>query len=294
MDEVERSYEWARRVARREAKNFYYGFLFLPKEKRRSLHAVYAYSRRLDDAVDDVEGTGAPALAEARRRLDHLRGLIGDDPTHDPLAPALRDTLARYPIERRFFDELAEGMLMDLAGHRYKRFEDLRLYCYRAASVVGRICLEIFGYEGGSKAHGPAEDLGIAMQITNIIRDVGEDLERGRIYLPEEDLDRFGVTETDLRNRRIDVCVRDLLRFEGERAREYYRRAEALFPLVAADARYCPVFLSRVYSRLLDRIESRGWDVFSSRVRVSLPAKLCLAFSSLRTPIRRQTMNDVT
>src|SRR5690606_4214249 len=282
MNEIDRSYEWARRIARREAKNFYYGFLLLPYEKRRSLYAVYAYSRRLDDAVDSIEGDGPSALDEARRRLDGLRALIGETPPDDPLVPALRDTLARYPIERRFFEELAEGMLMDLSIRRYETFADLRLYCYRAASVIGRICLEIFGYDGAHAAHGPAEDLGLAMQLTNILRDVGEDLDRDRIYLPREDLERFGVSEDDLRRRAIDERIRALLRFQGERAREYFQRAEALYPLVDSDARYCPVFLGRIYSKVLDVIESRNWDVFSKRARLGASRKIALALKTWR------------
>ncbi|MEM7230799.1 MAG: phytoene/squalene synthase family protein [Planctomycetota bacterium] len=275
MLSLEDSYAYAEKVARKEAKNFYYTFLFLPPEKRRSLYAVYTYSRRVDDAVDSVEELGT-SPEKAAADLAFLERLLDPDPPEDPLSPALSDSLARFSIPREHFDELIAGMRMDLDQKRYETFDDLYRYCYRAASVVGLICIEVFGYDG-DEAEKPAEELGIAMQLTNIIRDVAEDLDRGRIYLPQEDLRRFEVSEDNLQKRVVDQRFRDLIRFQLERARDYFERAEALFPMVHAESRYCPVLLKRFYSRILDRIEKRNYDVLSRRPRLPLYEKLRLA-----------------
>jgi phytoene synthase len=291
--DLEASYAYAGQVARRAAKNFYYSFLCLPLAKRRSLWAVYAYSRRLDDAVDAIGALEGSAALRARTEVEHLRRFVAPDPPDDPLVPALVDTLGRFRIDPRFFDELVEGMLMDLSIRRYETFADLRLYCYRAASVIGRICLEIFGYRDAT-AWAPAEDLGIAMQLTNIIRDVGEDLSRDRIYLPLEDLRRFDVSESTLAAGPRDPRFVALLEFEAGRAREHFDRARALFPLVDDDARFCPVVLAGIYSRLLDRIESSGFDVVTRRQRVSTAKKLWIAWSAYRASRRGQIMNEVT
>jgi phytoene synthase len=281
MQVLEASYTYAARISRAQAKNFYYTFRFLPPPRRRSIFAVYAYSRRLDDAVDSAVAANRTrgGLEAARERLAYLQSFLSAAPPEDPLVPALADTIYRYEIPVHWFEELIRGMHMDLEISRYRTFEELRLYCFRAASAVGLICLEIFGHQGES-ARRPAEDLGIAMQLTNIIRDVTEDLSRGRIYLPLEDLERFGCSEADLGRTRATAPLRALIRFEVDRAREYFRRAEALFPLVLPQSRYCPVLLKRLYSRLLDRIEGRGYDVFRRRPRLSLFEKLGLAAST--------------
>jgi phytoene synthase len=274
VDAVQKSYDYAERIARREARNFYYSFRFLPPLRRRSILAVYAYSRRLDDAVDSVEEEAVDPL-EARNRLEQLRRLLDPPPADDPLVPALHDTIKRFGIPLGLFTELIAGMEMDLSRRRYATFEDLYLYCYRAAGVVGLICIEIFGYTS-ALAPSPAEKLGIAMQLTNILRDVAEDLRRGRIYLPLDDLRRFDYGEDDLERGAVDERFRSLMRFEVDRARAYFAEAEALFPLILEESRYCPVLLKRFYSKILDLIEAQDYDVLGRRPRLGLHQKLRL------------------
>jgi phytoene synthase len=275
MLSIEASYLYAQRLTKARAKNFYYAFRFLSPERRRSIFSVYAFSRRADDTVDAVEeGTAQPE--EARRGLEALRGLLGGPPPDDPLTPALRDTIEKYRIPLRPFQELLAGMEMDLVKKSYETFDELYLYCYRVASVVGLISLEIFGHSG-HEVEEPAVKLGIAMQLTNILRDVAEDLQRGRRYIPREEMERFSYGDEDLRRRIVDDRFRALMRFEVDRARRFFREAEPLFPQVIPESRYCPVLLKRFYSRILDRIERGGYDVFSTRPRLSTAEKLLLA-----------------
>jgi phytoene synthase len=275
MHDVAHSYAYAARITRAAARNFYYSFRFLTPERRRSIFAVYAYSRRLDDAVDGVEERGTDP-DEARALLDHLRSFLSGEPPSDPLVPALRDTIAKYSIPVVHFEELIDGMRMDLSKRRYRTFEDLYRYCYRAASAVGLICIEIFGYDD-REARLPAEHLGIAMQLTNILRDVAEDLRRGRIYLPLADLERFGYSERELEARVVDDRFRALMEFEVGRARHFFSLADALFPHIRPESRYCPILLKRFYSAILARIERQAYDIFSKRPRLPLYRKLQLA-----------------
>jgi phytoene synthase len=271
---LEDSYRYASRLTRAQAKNFAYSFLLLTPERRRAISVIYAYSRRLDDCVD-VAGEGAVDQAKAERGLERLRGLLRGPAGDDPLEPALRDTIRRFSIPLDPFHDLIEGMRMDLERTRYATFEDLRLYCYRVASTVGLICIEIFG-NSGPAARAPAVDLGIAMQLTNVLRDVPEDLRRGRIYLPGEDMTRFGCREEDLGAGTLGESVRNLLRFEVERAREHFARASALLPLIRPESRRCPALLAAFYQAILDRIERAGYDVFSRRPRLPVTKKLAL------------------
>jgi phytoene synthase len=275
--DVEASYREAERITRAEAKNFFYAFRFLPPHKRRAIYAVYAFSRRCDDAVDAVEESGKDP-AEARADLAFLSSFLGESAPQDPLAPALRDTLQGFSIPRQPLDELIAGMEMDLTQKQYATFEDLQLYCYRAASVVGLVCIEIFGYTDPA-ASPLAEKLGLAMQLTNILRDIKEDIERDRIYLPADELARFDCTHEELRRGEVTSHFRELMKFQIERTRSLFAEASALFPLIDADARYCPVLLKEFYSRILDVIEARDYDVFSRRPRLSRAEKLRLAGS---------------
>ncbi len=272
------SYRYALRLTRAAARNFAYSFWFLTPERRRSIAAVYAYSRRLDDCVDSaVDGSVDPRIAW--QDLERLRALLtgGED---DPLAPALKDTIRRFTIPLEPFHDLIAGMEMDLEQRRYATFEDLRAYCYHAASTVGLICIEIFGNDGPG-THAPAIDLGIAMQLTNVLRDVPEDLRRGRIYLPGEDLERFGYPEEDLGRQVVNERFRELMAFEVGRARQYFRRAEGLLPHLSPESRRCPALLAEFYQAILDRIERAGYDVFRRRPRLSVIQKLSIAGASL-------------
>ncbi len=278
---VAASYAHARRITRSRAKNFFYTFLFLPPKRRQSIFAVYAFSRRADDAVDAVRSTGSStggpkSPKEARQDLKALEALLGPvAPENDPLAPALRDTIRRFNIPLEPFLELLRGMEMDLDTHTYATFDDLYQYCYRAASVIGLISIEIFGYQGPAREY--AVELGIAMQLTNILRDVAEDLKRGRIYLPGEDLQRFGCSVENLTRGVVDSRFRSLMAFEVERARSHFRAAQPLYPMVLPESRYCPVLLERFYSRILDRIEAQGFDVLTRRPGLPLHEKLHIA-----------------
>ncbi len=277
-----KSYSHAREVTRREAKNFYYAFRLLDPARRNAIYAVYAFSRRADDAVDSVQEKNA-SEEEARSKLDGLSRLLRGEAPEDPLSPALLDTIERFKIPVEHFSELLLGMEMDLEKKRYETFDELYTYCFRAASAVGLICIEIFGYsEDAEAAHQHAEELGIAMQLTNILRDVREDMTLGRIYLPGEDLARFNYSEAELSRYEFTPAFRDLMKFQVERARDYFQRSEALFPLIDTQTRYCPVLLKRLYSKILDRIESQGYDVFSRRPALSRLQKLCMLMTAAR------------
>ena len=280
MTPLEASYAYAQKLTRSRATSFYYTFWFLPPERRRSIFAVYAFSRRADDAVDAVEQNGARTAgtrtADAQAALDRMRALLGPSPPEDPLVPALRDTIDRFSIPLEPFEELLRGMEMDLEKTTYDTFEELHAYCYRAASVIGLICMEIFGYSDPA-ARAPAIDLGLAMQLTNILRDVAEDLERGRIYLPREDLARFRYSVQDLRSGTVDDRFRALMAFQVNRARGYFRASEPLYPMVLPESRYCPILLQRFYSRILDAIEDQGYDVLTRRPSLKWHEKLFLA-----------------
>jgi len=276
------SYRYCSDLSRREARNFYYSFRLLPADRRRSMCALYAFLRRTDDLADDTGTVGAKAeaLRDWREGLDAaLAGRDGDWPGW----PALADTVRRREIPARYLHEVIDGVEMDLEPRPFETFDDLAAYCYRVASVVGVSCLHIWGYQSDrGRAESLAEACGVALQLTNIIRDVREDAQNGRVYLPREDLRRFGVGPEDLAASRPSPRVRDLLAFEAARAREFYDRASPLVGLVEPVGR--PVFLAitGIYRALLDEIVRRDLDVFSGRV--SLPAwrKLAITLRSLR------------
>lgn len=275
---VDASYRYAARLTRAKARNFSYSFYFLTPERRRAIAAVYAYSRRLDDCVDAAV-EGSVDAAEARRGLSRLRSLLAA-PGDDPLGPALADAIRRFSIPTQPFHELIAGMEMDLERSRYRTFEDLKLYCYHAASTVGLICIEIFGNDG-TAARAPAVDLGIAMQLTNVLRDIPEDARRGRIYLPGEDLERFGYGEDQLSRGVVNDSFRELMAFQVARARDYFARSARLLPHLRPESRRCPALLGRFYLAILARIEGAGYDVFRRRPSLPLARKLALAGSQL-------------
>jgi phytoene synthase len=264
-------------VTRSAARNFYVAFLLLPPEMRRAIFAAYAFSRRVDDIAD---GQIAPRRKQAlldRCREDVRGAALGHARGWDPVSVALSDAMRRHGIPKRYLLGIVDGMEMDLTVRRYGTFGELFSYCYRAASLVGLVCIEIFGYRGDDEARRRAVDLGIAMQLTNILRDVAEDVGRDRVYLPGEELERFGVSEQQLRTGRMDDHYRELMAFQVGRAREYFRAGRELLPMVHPAGRACIQVLGGVYSQLLDRIEGRGYDVFSERVRVPGRTKLRLA-----------------
>ncbi len=292
------SYRHCQRIARRTGKNFYWSFLVMPAEKRRAMCAIYAFMRRSDDIAD---GAANPAIAlealrQWRRQVESAfrRSSILLDPGDanedkpdacpaDLILPALADTVKRYRIEARYFRELLDGAEMDQTKTRYETFEELYRYCYHVASVVGLIVLPIFGYRDKA-ALAPAEACGIAFQLTNILRDVKEDARLGRIYLPREDLKRFGVEEADIMNSHATPEFLALMKFEAERARQYYERARPLLELIEPDSRGTLAVMMAIYGGILDKIEAKHYAVFDERVRLSTAEKLWIVLKHWRRP----------
>ncbi len=268
---VAESYAYCEEVARREAKNFYYSFLLLARPERNAMCAMYAFMRYCDDLSDD-ETVADRAPAIARWKADLESALRGKAPEH-ALWPAFIDAVNRYKIPHIYFFEMIEGVSSDLEPRELKTFEELYDYCYHVASVVGLTIIHIFGFDR-PEALKLAEKCGIAFQLTNILRDVKEDAAKQRIYLPSEDLERFGVTRADLEAPAAGEKLRALLRFEAQRAREYYRESAPLTGMVGAKSRSSLRALIGIYSRLLDKIEAADFEVLSARVRVPTREKL--------------------
>jgi phytoene synthase len=273
--DLDESYRYCAQVAKREAKNFYYSFKVLPPEKRAAMCAVYAFFRYSDDISDEAALTRSKhdLLPKWREALD--RAFEGDY-GNSKILPAFHDTVKRHAIPKQIFHDLIDGTEMDLSRTRYETFEDLYKYCYRVASTVGFVCIYVWGFTGGDAAHAPSEACGIAFQLTNILRDVKEDAERGRIYLPLEDLRRFKYTEDDLLRGVYDERFHALMQFEAARARDYYRKALALPPLLAPVGRPSFFAMYRIYRGLLDEIEQRDYNVFAGRASLSKSRKLSI------------------
>jgi phytoene synthase len=285
------AYSVCKGITRTAAKNFYYAFLVLSRRKREALCAVYAFMRRCDDIADD------PTLSLPDRRqkldiwLDALHRAQQGEPTDDAILLALTDAQRRFSIPAGLLDELAHGTAMDIEEVeveveaspqttsapgltiQYKTFEDLRLYCYRVASVVGLVCIHVFGYRDPA-AEPLAERCGLAFQLTNIIRDVKEDAGMGRIYLPEEDLAKFNLSAAELLATPDPMRFSPLLALEADRAREFYASGEELIPYIAEDSQPALWVLITIYRRLLEKIAEKQYDVFTAKVALSTSEKL--------------------
>jgi len=262
---VEESYAFCERVARTQAKNFYYSFLLLSRPQRQAMCAIYAFMRYCDD-LSDAEGVADRAGAIARWQADLDSALAGAAPEH-PVWPAFSDAVARYRIPHEYFRAMIRGVSSDLEPRHIQTFQELYDYCYHVASVVGLTIIHIFGFDD-PRALELAERCGVAFQLTNILRDVREDAEHGRVYLPAEDLTRFGVDPKELAGGAISPALRSLLEFEAERARAYYQEAQPLTGLVDRRSRASLKALIRIYARLLERISNSGYEVLRERVRV--------------------------
>lgn len=265
--------------------NFYYSFLVLPADQRNAIVAVWDFCRAVDDATDEV-GADDPALAraEVQRWRDEVGACFEGRPPQTPQGRALIGVRQRFRLAREPFDALIEGVEMDLTPRRYETFPDLYEYCVRVASAVGLMCLDIFGYtEAASRQY--AIDLGIALQLTNILRDVRGDLDRGRLYIPLEDLRRHACTEAQLRQeaaagRLVSPAIRAVLRDQAARARDYYGRAAAALPPKDARRLIAAEIMGAIYQSLLDRIERRDYDVFGEVVRIPRPRRAMIAAST--------------
>ncbi len=266
---VEAAYARCESITTEQARNFSYGIKLLPPQKRRALSAVYAFARRIDDIGD----SDAPAeqrlagLAEAREDLRHL-----DEPGNDPVLVAVAHAARTTGLPLSAFDDLITGCEADVRGTHYRSFEDLSYYCYCVASTIGRLSLAVFGTTDLATAQPLADSLGLALQLTNILRDIVEDRGNGRIYLPQEDLDRFGVTlDMDEHGRLTDdeSDLVALIEFEAARAQQIYVEGLRLLPMLDRRSRACCGAMAGIYHRLLGRIMARPWLVLGGRV--SLP-----------------------
>jgi len=284
------AYGVCRHIARSSAKNFYYGFMLLPARKRNALSAVYAFMRHADDLSDDPGMTPVERREKLNSFIDSYHRAQETGITDDPVFLALRDSQLRYNIPVELLDKLVAGTEMDVREQPapaitpegeasttplvvYRSFEDLYEYCYHVASVVGLVCIRIFGYRDPA-AEGFAEHLGIAFQLTNILRDVKEDAAMKRVYLPQQDLERFGVSAEELGAGAPMAKLRPLLEYEAKRARTYYESANRLLPLIEERSQPALWAMVEIYRGILDRIEERQFDVYSERVRLSLADKL--------------------
>ena len=294
------AYSVCRSIARSSAKNFYYAFLALPRHKREALCAVYAYMRRCDDISDDASLPVRERRLKLADWLDTFHRVMQGNPSDDPVLIALADAQRRFKIPIHLLDQLALGTAMDLAEEadddepefargkfqetaertndaqptiRYATFDDLYQYCYRVASVVGLVCIRIFGYRD-PMAEPLAERCGLAFQMTNIIRDVKEDASMGRVYLPEEDLAKFQLDPAELQGTPDPARWRPLLALEADRAREFYGAGEELIPYISEDSQPALWVLITIYHQLLEKIAGQEYDVFTNRISLTSWQKL--------------------
>ncbi len=275
-DALAQSHEYCRRVARSRAKNFYYSFVLLSAQQRRAMCSIYAFMRYCDDLSDEP---GANRAAMDRWRAEMEDALLGRFGEH-PVWPAFHYTVRRFGIPHQYFRDMIDGVASDLEPRRVETFDELYRYCYQVASVVGMTIIHIFGFDTPS-ALPLAEKCGVAFQLTNILRDIREDAERGRVYLPAEDLRRFGVPEDDLRAGNRGEAMLRLMRFEAARARRYYDESRPLLDLIHPRSRASLLALISIYSRLLERIERKDYDVFTRRVRLSAVEKSWIVVRAL-------------
>ncbi|MSP78048.1 MAG: squalene synthase HpnD [Dehalococcoidia bacterium] len=271
---LQEAYLQCQRVTKSSAKNFYYAFITLPKPQRQAIYAVYAFCRLCDDVADgdasvDDKAMGllqvGAALEEAYRGMPRGETFV-----------ALADAAQKYSIPRAYLEEIIRGVQMDLTTTRYQTFEELKTYCYRVASAVGLVSVRIFAGDD-PKLEPAAVDLGMAMQLTNIMRDVREDAANDRIYIPLDEMARFGYSPQDAKNNVYNDAFVALMRYQGERARQYFDSGLRLVPMLPRRSRACPAVLGGLYQRVLHHIEARGYNVFQERIGLSSAEKLTLA-----------------
>jgi phytoene synthase len=278
-------YRAAAEATARGSKSFYFASRFFPPDLARSAYAVYWFCRLTDDLVDE-----APDPEQGRRALDAWQAALQPGSSE----PALRLFLSvaeKHAIPLEYAHELIEGVRMDLTISRYQSFEELRVFCYRVASVVGLMMMHVIGFTGQPQQQ--AIDLGIALQLTNILRDVGEDLGRGRVYLPLEELARFGLTVEDLQAETRDGRFRSLMRFQAERARDYYARGMAGIPALHRDGRFSVEIAARVYAGILAEIERNDYDVYRRRAVVPAAQKYWITARAMAPVVARRSMERV-
>tara|TARA_B100001123_G_scaffold451274_1_gene629549 strand:+ start:2888 stop:3766 length:879 start_codon:yes stop_codon:yes gene_type:complete len=271
--QIENAFNYCEQVSKNRAKNFYYAFRTLPVLKRQAIYAIYAFCRYCDDVTDGNLPTEEKKqiLEKIRNSLNHP-DLCGDD----LLFTALRETISKFEIPTVYFDELMNGFEMDLTKTRFEDFEELRHYCYCVASSVGLICLEIFGYQEDSNAKTHAIDLGIGMQLTNIMRDIKEDSGRGRIYIPLQEMVNHEYKESELMAELINDKYHSLMDAQAKRARKYLDSGQQLAPLVKIESRPCVAILHSLYRAILNRIVDNDYQVFGNPIGLNHMEKIIL------------------
>jgi len=267
--------EYCQDKAAKSGSSFYYSFLFLPPEKRRAITAVYAFCREVDDIADEVSDIGIARVKLAWWRTE-IANVFSGNPQH-PVGKALLPVVQTLALSAQQFNEIIDGMEMDLTHHRYVDFESLRRYCYLVAGVVGQISATVFGYTD-KKTLQYAHDLGIAFQLTNIIRDVGEDARRDRVYLPQDELNRFGVSVSELFKGQESENFRNLMTFQAERAKQYYSQAFAALPTSDRKTQRAGLVMAAIYRTLLDEIERDRFAVLNQRIALTPLRKLWIAW----------------
>lgn len=276
--------EYCQDKAAQSGSSFYYSFLFLPELQRDAITALYAFCREVDDVVDECSDTNV-----AHSKLEWWRveidNLFQNNPQH-PVTRALSESLKHFNLNKEYFLEIIDGMQMDLVKFSYDNFEDLNKYCYRAASVVGLLAAEIFGYSDKQTLE-YAKSLGLAFQLTNIIRDVREDAERGRIYLPQDDLAKFSITSDDILSSRDSDNFRQLMQFQSERAHYYYKEAYNLLPEVDRYSQRSGIIMASIYESLLEEMDKSGLDVLNTKIKLTPLRKFWIAWRSQRREKKR-------
>lgn len=281
-DELQKAYRYCQKVTHQHAKSFYFAAKFLPKVKQQPIYALYALCRHVDDEIDEAELRSEAESAQIVEQWKaNLEAIYSDKfkvqsskfKAQNLVLLAWQDLLQTYKIPQNLPLELMKGVSQDTYIKRYETFDELYVYCYRVASTVGLMACEIFGYEGKSTLD-YAEKLGIAMQLTNILRDIGEDAEMGRIYLPQEDLQKFGVNEKQILTKQIDENFINLMKFQIARARKYYEESKKGIPMLSKDVRFTVLLALRLYSKILDEIERQNYDVFKQRAHTTKTQKL--------------------
>ncbi len=285
QNELEKAYKYCQTVTKTHAKSFYFAAKFLPKHKQKAVYPIYAFCRHIDDAIDEIgDGDEASAIQVVehwklglnvvyKQAENENKGERTNDEGQHFVLLAWQDLLKTYKISQNLPLELMKGVVQDTHIKRYETFEELYVYCYRVASTVGLMASEIFGY-ADEKTLEYAEALGIAMQLTNILRDIKEDAAMDRIYLPQEDLQKFGVTEKQIFANEFNKNFVELMKFEIERVRNYYAEAEKGISLLAKDTRFTVLLASRIYAKILEEIEKQNYNVFTKRAQTTLSQKV--------------------
>ena len=270
-------HEYCQQRAASSGSSFYYSFLFLPPPRRRAITALYAYCREVDDVVDECSDANVARLKLAWWRTE-IASVFSGSPQH-PVARALVDAAAEFHLPQAHLQSIIDGMEMDLDCNRYPDFAALRVYCHRVAGVVGLLSAEIFGYQD-ERTREYAADLGLAFQLTNIVRDVGEDMRRNRIYLPLDELDRHGVAVADITAARETENFRRLMEFQVERALGVYEQAYAALPAVDRRAQRAGLVMAAIYRRLLEEVRADGCRVLTRRTSLTPLRKLWIAWTT--------------